>query len=221
MRTDAFIESLQTQTQSKETLRAYRQAVERFGVFLKEKGLRVNQAKPSTIDEYVRHLRENRGRTVGTELSPATVARHLAVLHSFYEWHRDTFGTPSSNPAARVRRPKVRNAAPRAIDESVLAKLVDGISDLRDKAITLLFLYSGLRLSELRQLDKDSITLRRRQLPDRTPEYYGIGEVVGKGGKRRQFIVGPKAVLAIREYVAANRTADTIPALFVPRGIRG
>ena len=64
MKIDSFIESLSTQTKSKETLRAYRQDLTRFGAFLKEKGLRTNQVKQSTIAEFIRHLEDTKGRTV-------------------------------------------------------------------------------------------------------------------------------------------------------------
>lgn len=215
MKTKEFIESLGTQTRSSETLRAYRQDIERFAAFLAAKRIRANQVKPSTIYEYVSYLCENQGRTSGDTLSPATIGRRLAVVSTYYDWLHDTTGKPAANPVARVRRPKIRNEQPRAVNESDLASLIDGITELRDKALVLLFLYSGLRLSELQQLNKDSITLRRRSMPDGSRQYFGIGEVLGKGGKRRHFMAGPKAVAAVSDYVAAKRMDDDIPALFI------
>jgi site-specific recombinase XerC len=92
---------------------------------------------------------------------------------------------------------------------------VDGITDVRDRALVLLFVYSGLRLSELRMLDKTTISIRRKECPDGSYEYFGTGEVVGKGGKRRSFIVGPKAVQAVGTYVSQFRTTDLHSALFL------
>jgi site-specific recombinase XerD len=215
MKISEFIESLSTQTQSKNTLRAYRQDLERFAAFLRGKGLRVSQVKPSTITEYLSYLGEHRGRTAGDTLSPATTCRRLAVISRYYEWINDNSDEPIRNPVARVRRPKVRNQLPRAVDDSVLATLVNGIPDARDKALVLLFVYSGLRLSELQQLNKDTIALRRRRMPDGSSEYYGTGEVVGKGGKRRRFMAGPKAMEVLAQYIAANRTEDDLPPLFL------
>jgi integrase/recombinase XerC len=159
--------------------------------------------------------RSAHGRVAGDELSAATITRRLSIVSRYYKWLDENSDTPIKNPVARVRRPKVRNQAARAVDERILAELIQGISDACDRAIVLLFVYSGLRLSELQQLNKDSITLSRHELPDRSREYYGSGEVLGKGSKRHQFIVGPKAVVAVRDYLAAERMSDNIPALFI------
>jgi site-specific recombinase XerC len=115
----------------------------------------------------------------------------------------------------RIKRPKVRNEKARAADDTTLATLVDGITDERDRAIVLILLYSGLRLGELRQLDKTSITVRRRQMPDGSVQYFGSGEVVGKGRKRRSFLVGPRAMQAIANYIANARTKDELRPLFL------
>ena len=181
MKIDSFIESLSTQTKSKETLRAYRQDLTRFGAFLKEKGLRTNQVKQSTIAEFIRHLEDTKGRTVSDRLAPATIARHLTVISAYYEWLRGDSDVAIRNPVERFKRPKVRNEKPRDVDDGILAKLVDGITDLRDRAIVLLFVYSGLRLSELGQLDKTTITLTKRKQPDGSLQYLGSGQVIGKG----------------------------------------
>ena len=120
-----------------------------------------------------------------------------------------------TNPVKRVKRPKVDNELPRAVEDEVLARLVGGITDKRDKAMVLLFIYSGLRLSELRQLDLNTIVPRKRKLPDGSSEYFGLGEVVGKGRKRRQFLVGPVALQALADYVNEFRKNDKTPALFL------
>jgi site-specific recombinase XerD len=211
MKTKAFLTSLTTQAGSAETQRAYRQDLERFEAFLKKKGLRVTQVKPSVITEFLKHLEEEAGRP----LSPATVSRRLSVLSAYYDFLGGNSDGKIANPVLKVKRPKVRNDEPRAIDDNSLAKLVEAISDKRDRAIVLLFLYSGLRLSELRQLNTNTITTRRRTRPDGTIEFYGIGEVTGKGRKRRKFLVGPSALQALGEYIRESRTKDTSPALFL------
>jgi len=211
MKIRTFLDYLATQTGSVETLRAYRQDLEKYESFLRMKGLRVTQAKPSTITDFINHLSENRAAA----LAPATVSRRLAVLSAYYEFLRDNSDGNMTNPVQRVKRPSVNNDLPRAIDDNVLATLVGGIADKRDKAIVLLFLYSGLRLAETAQLNKDTITPRKRTLPDGTVQYFGTGHVIGKGRKRRQFLVGPVALQALGEYIRECRTKDNCPALFL------
>jgi site-specific recombinase XerD len=211
MNIEGFLDNLASQTSSAETLRAYRQDLEKFESFLRTKKLRVTQVKPKTITEFINALAEKHG----SPLAPATVSRRLAVLSAYYAFLSDNSGGNIANPVQRVKRPKVHNEAPRAVDDSVLATLVEGITDKRDKAIVLLFVYSGLRLSELRQLDKDTIVPRRRKSPDGTVQYFGTGEVMGKGRRRRQFLVGPTALQALGEYIKDCRTKDNNPALFL------
>jgi site-specific recombinase XerD len=211
MNIQAFLTNLASQTSSKETLRAYRQDLAHYEDFLRQKGLRVTQAKASTIGEFVKYLNDKRGG----HLAPATISRRLTVVSEFYEFLRLNSNGKIANPVKLVKRPKVDNAMPRAAEDQLLASLIDGITNLRDSAMVVLLLDSGLRLSELRQLNKDSITFHKRKGMDGQYQYWGSGEVVGKGRKRRRFMVGPAALSALREYLRAERLHDSNPALFL------
>lgn len=76
------------------------------------------------------------------------------------------------------------------------------ISDLRDKAILELLFSTGLRVSELSGLNRDSINLK-------TGEF----AVRGKGGKVRLVFVSDAAKNAIIKYLEKRKDVD--PALFV------
>jgi integrase/recombinase XerD len=213
MNINLFMENLAARTRSQETLRAYRQDLKHYEEFLRLKGLRVTQAKPSTIGEFVKFLSDKHGEN----LSPATISRRLTVVSELYEFLRLNSNGKIANPVKLVKRPRVDNAMPRAAEDQLLSKLVHGISNLRDKAIIVLLLDSGLRLSELRQLNKDSIVSHKRRGADGQFQHWGKGEVVGKGRKRRKFMVGPAALDALRNYLRAERLHDSNPALFLSR----
>lgn len=208
---NGFLRFLRTRTTSVETLRAYRQDLDKYEAFLRSRNLRVTQVKPTTITDFIDHLNSKRS----TPMAPASVARRLAVLKSFHDYIQDKSDGTIPNPVDRVKRPKVQNELPRAVDDQALARLIDGITDVRDRAIILLFIYSGLRLSELRQLNKDTIVSRRRRMPDGSIIYLGTGEVQGKGRKRRTFIVGEIALQALADYLREKRSRDPHPALFL------
>ena len=214
MKIQEFIDELSIRSKSAETLRAYRQDLERFDIFLKLRGLRINQVKRSTIVAYIKHLEETHGRIVSTSLSPATINRRLTVLSEYFVWSQGDSDKPVRNPVALIKRPKVQNEDPSPVDDEDLQKLCDGITDPRDRAITLVFVSSGLRLHELVKLDIRSIYPRRRKSPDGTSEFYGFGAVVGKGGKKRDFIVGPVALKALQTYVASRKLSDLSCPLF-------
>jgi integrase/recombinase XerC len=59
------------------------------------------------------------------------------------------------------------------------------------------------------------MTVKRELLPDGSYMFTGMGEVTGKGGKRRTFLVGMNAVQAVAAYLTEQRTADQNPALFL------
>jgi len=143
MRIQDFIDELSIRSKSAETLRAYRQDLERFECFLKLMGLRINQVKRSTIVAYIKYLEETHGRTVSATLSPATINRRLTVLSEYFVWSQGDSDKPVRNPVALIKRPKVQNEDPSPVDEEDLQKLCDGITDPRDKAIVQLFVYSG------------------------------------------------------------------------------
>jgi site-specific recombinase XerD len=206
-----FMQALATRTPSKETRRAYFQDLKKYQAFLKSKGLRVTQATPSTINEFIAHLVARHG----APLAPATIARRLAVISGYYEFLGEGSDGAITNPVKRVKRPTVDNDLPRAVADDVLERLIEGMTDKRDRAIVLLFIYSGLRLSELRQLDLTTITSRKHKAADGTVEYFGVGEVMGKGRKRRQFLVGPAALQALADYVNECRRSAKDGPLFL------
>lgn len=212
---DQYMQSLNTRTRSQETLRAYRQDLERFEAFLVVSQMGLTNIRLSTITAYIAYLNAKRIETSGSGLAPATVGRRLAVVSEYYEWLQADSDDPIPNPVKMVKRPRVRNVDIRSVEDDQLEVLVTGITSRRDKAIVLLFIYSGFRLSELRSLDKTSITARRVQLSEGNFEYFGEGQVVGKGGKQRPFRVGPKALSAVGSYIAVDRAADHNPALFL------
>jgi len=214
MKTEEFLKALAVRTQSADTLRAYRADLARFEAFLCERGLRTTQVKTSTITEYVEYLNQNAGRTRSGQLAPASIRRRLAVLSRYYEFLRAESNGKIRNPFRDYDKPKPDNDLPRAVDEGVLQQLIDGISDPRDKAIIMLFLYSGLRLRELCQLNVDSITVTERQLPNGPTVTLGQGEVIGKGRKRRRFLIALEALTALAAYLQVRPPA-TETALFL------
>jgi site-specific recombinase XerC len=216
MKIDDFIGALAAESHaSPETLRAYRQTLLRFEAFLRDRKLRVTQVRRATIKDFINHLEKNKGRTRDERLAPATVARQLAILKSYYDFLKDNTEGKIRNPVERVKRPKLSNQLPRAVDPTNLSVLLDGITDVRDRAIVLTFVYSGLRLSELIQLNRDSITVRQRRLEDGSIHIYGYGEVLGKGRKRRDFRIGARVIDAIKAYVQEHRRGDKNEALFL------
>lgn len=148
-------------------------------------------------------------------LSPRSIQRRLSATRTFYEFLvREKTG--AANPAVGVRAPKTKKRLPATLDTDQMARLLqfdaDDVLSMRDKAIMELFYSSGLRLSELTNLDRSDI-----DLADRTVR------VVGKGSKTRIVPVGRHAVEALsgwlRERAKWTRQGDGM-AVFVARNGR-
>jgi integrase/recombinase XerC len=146
--------------------------------------------------------------------SPRTIQRRLSALRSFFNFLLRE-GVLRANPASDVQAPKAKKRLPATLDADLMARLLSFRADehlgVRDKAIMELFYSSGLRLSELTDLD-----LADLDLPDRTVR------VTGKGSKTRVLPVGRFAVDALSAWLKERATIADVgeQAVFVAQSGR-
>jgi len=215
---EPYLAQLTLNSWSPETIKAYRSDLGFFNAFLRGRNLRITQVTPTVVGAYVEHMRQMPNPRFGkTGLAQTSIARRLAVLSGFFEFLRATTRPQLRNPITlftrRSRRPTNKNHVDKAIDEASLDILIQRIDNVRDRAIILLLLNSGLRLSELHRLDIASIQEVSEQEEDGTSRTFGTGRVVGKGLKERVFYFDVSAIAAIKEYLMTRK--DTHPALFL------
>jgi integrase/recombinase XerC len=158
-------------------------------------------------------------------LGKRSVARALSAVRSFYAWlHRNEM--VESNPARSIGTPKLDKYLPGYLDRAQIDLLFqsaelhaqDGkFTDVRNRAILELFYSTGMRLSELRGINRADIDLLSQQV-----------KVRGKGRKERIIPVGDHAQLALRNYEAKRdelirtslRNADRTAFFLSSRGKR-
>lgn len=143
------------------------------------------------------------------QLSPRTINLKLTVLRSFFKFLLKNKRI-EHNPLATIKSVKQKNPLPKNLDVDQANDLLsfDGndFLTLRDKCIFELLYGCGLRLSEVTQLNIDSL------LDDNTVK------VVGKGNKERIVPVGKKAKIAINNYLNVREEIvgfEIEPALFI------
>lgn len=144
-------------------------------------------------------------RPEGRGLTVATQAYHLIALRGFLKYLAKR-GIESLDPALvelpRTHRPQVTFLHVDEIDR-ILAEIPENTeAGLRDRAILELLFSSGLRVSELIALNRDSVNLGRKEFVVR-----------GKGQKDRPVFLSESAALAIEDYLAERK--DSLPALFL------
>jgi len=133
------------------------------------------------------------------KLSRRTISRALSAVRSFYSFmHRNEM--VEANPARGVRSPQLERHLPGYLDRTQIELLFESaelraregrFADVRNNAILELFYSTGMRLSELRGINRTDIDLLSQQV-----------KVRGKGKKERIIPVGDHAQLALRNYEA-------------------
>jgi integrase/recombinase XerC len=128
-----------------------------------------------------------------------TIARKLSTLKSFYRF-LELRGCCSINPASEIATPKQEKYIPTYLPIDDMFALLEKpdrekLSGLRDLSILELLYSSGLRVSELVNVNIEHLDPKAR-----------LVRVLGKGGKERVLPVGRKAIAALSEYL--ERTAQ-------------
>lgn len=151
------------------------------------------------------------GTNVSDELQKTTQNYHLIALRSFLKFCAKR--NIAALPADKVELARTTRKQVTFLNESELGRLlakpdVATPSGLRDRAMLELLFSSGLRVSELVQLDRDHINLQRREFTVR-----------GKGQKDRPIFISQGAADWLGRYLAERR--DSLPPLFIRLSTKG
>ena len=161
------------------------------------------------------HLRTYTAKIFSRGLGPRSIQRRLSGIRSFMNYLlRESL--IKSNPASGVKTPKAPKRLPNVLDVDQINQLLNiretSPISLRDKAILELLYSSGLRLSELVNLNPIDLNLKDKSLM-----------VMGKGGKTRFVPIGQKAIEAVNQWLDVRSKLAKIneEALFVgTKGVR-
>lgn len=141
--------------------------------------------------------------------SSTTRARKVSSLRTLYKYLTTVDKSLKYNPTLELELPKQKKRNPVYLTFEESKKLLSVISKeknqflrYRDFAIVLLFLTTGLRLSELASINIDSI---------KNLEF----TVIGKGNKERLVYMTEAANYAIKEYMMIRPEVENEKALFL------
>jgi site-specific recombinase XerD len=198
-----------------QTIRSYRNDLKLFEAFLHDKSIsRLTQVDHGVINDYIQHMKQKANTRFGrTGLADSSIARRLAAVSGYFEYVRATTNPKMRNPLRDLTRRWKKNNDPKPVDSAILDQLIEGISNRRDRVLISLFLATGLRVSEMCQLNRGTIRFDVETNPNGDEQVGGSGEVTGKGNKRRTFFVDEETLQLYAEYLA-TRTDDN-PALFL------
>ncbi len=178
---------------SKNTLESYRRDLNKFITFLSKLGIN----DPALIEkvEINRFLTELKNNNCAT----STISRTIASLRSFFTFLVQE-GFIDNNPALDLESPKIEKKLPRVLTTGEIDRLLGQPKPvehkgLRDKAMLELLYASGIRVSELIDLN----------LSDFDP-LVGYLRCRGKGQKERIVPIGSVAINYVSEYMSKARS---------------
>ncbi len=201
---DKFIHHLEVERRlSPQTCKNYRRDLKSLVAFCERAGLDDWRQLDSE------HFRAFSATCYRKGLSPRSIQRRLSACRTFYRYLiREK--QVDVHPVVDMSAPKVRKRLPGNLDADRMARLLDIPGDSpvvdRDRAILELLYSSGLRLSELTDLDLGDVDMHDATV-----------RVTGKGNKDRIVPVGKKALDALRQWhrTRANLAGTEEKALFV------
>jgi len=181
------------------TIRNYTTDLMGFFRFLSDKGVSsLKEVDRQVLRDYLSHLMEQ-------GFVKASIARKLSAIRSLYRYLlREEI--ISANPVATTSSPKLDKRLPSFLTIEEIERLLEA-PDLstpqgqRDRALIELLYASGLRVSELVNLNLEQINLDTNEI-----------RVWGKGSKERMVLMGKPAAEALRAYLQQGR-----PKLFGTR----
>lgn len=200
---------------SRHTSEAYRNDLHQFAEFIQERlnGQRGDeeawcQVDLNLLNQYIANLRGRRG------YRDTTTARKVAALKSFFSY-LTVNGIVAEDPTELLGSPRVGRTLPKCLSEEEVTRLLEQAAGegtpegQRDATILELLYATGLRVSELVSLNVHDIDLQESYI-----------RCWGKGSKERIVYLYPKALDALKHYLAVPRPVlvgahKDEPALFV------
>ena len=174
------------------TVRNYTTDLLDFFQFLKAKGVgSLKDVDKPVLRDFLSHLMEQ-------GLVKASIARKLSAIRSFYRYLLREGMIPTS-PAATTSSPKLDRRLPSFLTIEEVERLLEAPDlskpeGLRDRAIMELLYASGLRVSELVNLNLEQVNLDTNEI-----------RALGKGAKERMVLIGKPAAEALSTYLSQGR----------------
>ncbi len=204
---DAFIDDIWARSGlSDNTLDAYRKDIQRLSQWCSKRDNTLQQLSKDDVAEYIAASRK--------QYASRSAARHLSSLRRFYRYLLQ-LNLIAVNPCADLVFPQRGRSLPGSLTEDEVVRLIDAPDlttdlGLRDRAMLELLYATGLRVSELINIEFGRIDL-----------VAGFCRIVGKGNKERLVPLGEQAMTWVARYVSDARPQllgdNQSQAMFVTR----
>ena len=181
------------------TVEAYRLDIEKgLMPFLHQRDkFEIEEVTKDDVRAYLDYAATTKGN------SSTTRARKLAAIKSFFNYLVENEGL-EANPAASIRSPRIPEKEPVYLSDEECIRLVTTIARKakprireRDLAMVILFLHTGVRVSELTNLESPNVDLERSQI-----------KITRKGNKEQYLHLNGETVSTLARYLAKRPQAQ-------------
>lgn len=201
---EQFLQDLKTNGRAGATVIAYGKDIEQFGDFLRDKlgKTEINLIESADIEQFKIQL-------ASEHYTDKSIYRKINSIKSFFRFLRG-LGIIADNPANTVSHPKYDLADPRVLTKLEYRALRDACrADKRISTIVEVLLQTGMRISELANLEVEDVDLDGQTVTIRPQESHA----------QRVVPLNNAAVSAIKEYLEI-RPKTRQKALFVTKTCR-
>ena len=135
---------------SENSVQAYLSDLRQFQEFLQQRGRSLEKTDAAEVELYLKHLADQ-------NLAPRSRARKISALKNFFVYLVEE-DLVADNPCLYIATPKLPRRLPEILSEQEVAALLeapklDKLAGYRDRAMLEVLYASGLRVSELLDLD--------------------------------------------------------------------
>ncbi|MCR5419657.1 MAG: site-specific tyrosine recombinase XerD [Lachnospiraceae bacterium] len=175
------------------TEQSYRRDLKKLVLYLEARGVKdINEVGPGILKEYVDEM-------LNEGAKPATVSRSIASFKAFFHY-LISVDRLQSDPSLLLKAPKIEKKFPEILTMEEVVKLLeqpkgDSPKEIRDKAMLELLYATGIRVTELINLQIDDVNLKMSYL------------MCSEGNKERVIPFGNAAKEALTRYLKQAREA--------------
>lgn len=187
---DDFVDDLTNNKKlSKNTIESYSRDIKQYLSYLEENNIDFKDAKRGNIIAYILYLeKENK--------APSSISRSMASIRSFYHFLLKN-NIINYDPTIDLKSPKIEKKMPEILTIGEVEKLLsmpidNNLKGSRDKAMLELLYATGVRVTELVNLNVDDVNLN-------------LGFVKLNGTKERVVPIGRMAQRAVNIYINEYR----------------
>ena len=183
-----------TKNLSRNTIDSYQRDLKEYISFI-EKNYdfsRFSEINKKHIDNFIRSLSRKK-------ISPKSITRKISSIHSFHKYLLEE-KIVDADVTLRIKKPVTPKTLPTVLNLDEIEKFIEASNgsgkplDLRNRAMIELAYGSGLRVSELLDLQISDLHLNMN-----------LVNITGKGNKERIVPLGEESVFAIRNFLVEGR----------------